>query len=98
MAEQRQGSVQPGGGRGGRNFPEMKNKELKQRAVEFYAKHKVTDALEKLLNQLFIAAPNDVYGYMVRAGVCMVYECQMLFSEQYIGLQPDRMEHVWGVG
>jgi hypothetical protein len=74
MAEQRQGSVQAaaGGGRGGRKFPEMKNKELKQRAVEFYAKHKVTDALEKLLNQLFIAAPGDVYGYMVRARVCIV--------------------------
>lgn len=43
----------------------MKKKELKQRAVEFYAKHKVTDALEKLLNQLFIVAPSDVYGYMV---------------------------------
>ena len=28
----------------------------------------------------------------------MVYECQMLFSEQYIGLQPNRMEHVCGVG
>ena len=69
MAEQRQGSIQAGRGRGGRKFPEMKNKELKQRAVEFYAKHKVTDALEKLLNQLFIAAPSDVYGYMVRARV-----------------------------
>ena len=65
MAEQRQGSVAAAGGRGGRSFPEMKNKELKERAVEYYAKHKVTDALEKLLNQLFIAAPDDVYGYMV---------------------------------
>lgn len=84
MAEQRQGSVTASGGRGGRNFPEMKNKELKQRAVEFYARHKVTDALEKLLNQLFIAAPNDVYGYMVsysRAGVYMVYKCQILYPE-----------------
>ena len=68
MAEQRQAdSIQAEGGRGGRKFPEMKNKELKQRAVEYYDKHKVTDALEKLLNQLFLAAPDDVYGYMVRS-------------------------------
>lgn len=52
-------------GRGGRGFPEIKNRQLKERAVAFYAKHKVTDALEKLLNELFLAAPNDVYGYMV---------------------------------
>ena len=55
----------PSCGRGGRCFPEMKNRQLKERAVGFYAKHKVTDALEKLLNELFLAAPNDVYGYMV---------------------------------
>ena len=55
----------PSYGRGGRGFPEMKNRQLKERAVAFYAKHKVTDALEKLLNELFLAAPNDVYGYMV---------------------------------
>ena len=55
----------PVGGRGGRAFPEMKNRQLKERAVAFYAKHKVTDALEKLLNELFLAAPGDVYGYMV---------------------------------
>ena len=52
-------------GRGGRAFPEMKNRQLKERAVAFYAKHNVTDALEKLLNELFLAAPSDVYGYMV---------------------------------
>lgn len=89
MAEQRRGSIQAGGGRGGRNFPEMKNKELKQRAVEFYAKHKVTDALEKLLNQLFIAAPSDVYGYMVRARIYIIYVCQILFPEQYVSLLLD---------
>ena len=54
-------------GRGGRGFPEIKNRELKERAVAFYAKHKVTDALEKLLNELFLEAPTDVYGYMVGA-------------------------------
>lgn len=55
----------PVGGRGGRGFPEMKHRQLKERAVAFYAKHNVTDALEKLLNELFLAAPTDVYGYMV---------------------------------
>ena len=89
MAEQKQGSIQAGGGRGGRHFPEMKNKELKQRAVEFYAKYKVTDALEKLLNQLFIAAPCDVYGYMVRARICIINVYQILFPEQYVSLLPD---------
>ena len=52
-------------GRGGRRFPEMKNRQLKERAVAFYGQHKVTEALEKLLNELFLAAPSDVYGYMV---------------------------------
>ena len=45
----------------------MKKKQLKERAVAFYTKHKVTDALEKILNELFLAAPKDVYGYMVGA-------------------------------
>ena len=61
----------PVNGRGGRSFPGIKNRELKERAIAFYGKHKVTDALEKLLNELFLAAPTDVYGYMVRNGALL---------------------------
>lgn len=44
-------------------------KELSEKAVAFYAQHNVSQTLEKLLNQMFVAAPNDVYGYMVRSHV-----------------------------
>lgn len=41
-------------------------RELGEKAVAFYAQHNVSTILEKLLNQMFVAAPKDVYGYMVR--------------------------------
>lgn len=41
-------------------------KELSEKAIAFYAQHNVSQTLEKLLNQMFVAAPKDVYGYMVR--------------------------------
>ena len=41
-------------------------RELSEKAVAFYAQHNVQAALEKLLNDMFVAAPKDVYGYMVR--------------------------------
>lgn len=44
-------------------------KELGEKAVAFYAKHNVTETVEKLLNEMFVAAPTDVYGYMVRLHV-----------------------------
>ena len=53
----------------GRGFPELRNKKLKEQAVAFYSEHKVQDALEKLLNEMFLAEPRDVYGYMV----CLIY-------------------------
>ena len=46
-------------------IPELRNKKLKERALAFYAEHNVTGAIEKLLNEMFLAAPTDVYGYMV---------------------------------
>jgi len=49
--------------RGG--VPELKNRNLKEKAVAFYAQHNVPAAIEKLLNGMFLAAPSDVYGYMV---------------------------------
>ena len=50
--------------RGG--IPELKNRKLKEKAVAFYAQHNVPATIEKLLNGMFLAAPPDVYGYMVR--------------------------------
>ena len=50
-----------------RGFPDMKNRRLKEQAVAFYSQHDVTGALERLLNEMFPAAPSDVYGYMVRS-------------------------------
>lgn len=48
-----------------RSKGELKQRELKEKAVAFYAQHNVPAALEKLLNEMFVAAPQDVYGYMV---------------------------------
>jgi len=47
---------------------EHKQKELKEKAVAFYTQYNVPAALEKLLNEMFVAAPQDVYGYMVSHG------------------------------
>lgn len=47
-------------------IPELKNRKLKEKAVAFYAQHNVPATIEKLLNGMFLAAPSDVYGYMVR--------------------------------
>ena len=46
-------------------FPGLKHKELKEKAIAFYSEHKVQDALETLLNEMFLSEPKDVYGYMV---------------------------------
>ena len=40
-------------------------RELKEKAVAFYSQCNVPATLEKLLNEMFFAAPPDVYGYMV---------------------------------
>lgn len=45
---------------------EERRRKLSEKAIAFYAQHNVTDTVEKLLNQLYVAAPSDVYGYMVR--------------------------------
>ena len=71
----------------GRGFPELRNKKLKEQAVAFYSEHKVQDALEKLLNEMFLAEPRDVYGYMVcliDSTVCKYSEssCGNLFSDR----------------
>ena len=44
---------------------QQRRKELSERAMEFYAQHNVTSTVEKLLNEMFVASPRDVYGYMV---------------------------------
>ena len=56
-------AISSGVARGG--APELKNRKLKEKAVAFYAQHNVPAAIEKLLNGMFLAAPSDVYGYMV---------------------------------
>ena len=40
-------------------------RELCEKAVAFYAEHNVPKTVEQLLNEMFVAAPKDVYGYMV---------------------------------
>lgn len=50
---------------GGR-FPDMRNRELKEQAVAFYQENKIPEVLEKMLNKMYLAKPNDLYGYMVR--------------------------------
>ena len=45
---------------------ERQRMELKAKAVAFYAENNVPKTLEKLLNDMFHAEPQDVYGYMVR--------------------------------
>ncbi len=57
-------SVQGPWKRGGA-FPQLRHQELKEQAVAFYSEHKVQDALEGLLNEMFLIKPRDVYGYMV---------------------------------
>lgn len=51
---------------------ERRRKELSEKAMAFYAQHNVTDTVERLLNEMFVASPRDVYGYMVspRPRVC----------------------------
>ena len=42
-----------------------RSNKLKEEAVAFYDQHNVTEALETLLNRMFLENPEDVYGYMV---------------------------------
>lgn len=49
----------------GRVFPELRHRQLKEQAIAFYSEHKVSESLETLLNEMFLSAPVDVYGYMV---------------------------------
>ena len=44
---------------------EQRRRELTEKAMAFYAQHNVTSTVEKLLNDMFVASPRDVYGYMV---------------------------------
>lgn len=48
--------------------PKNNRKRLKERALAFYRQHGVTDALERLLNEMYLAEPKDIYGYMVNEG------------------------------
>ena len=47
-------------------------KELTEKAVTFYAQHNVSKTVEKLLNEMFVASPKDVYGYMVSWPTCLL--------------------------
>ena len=49
----------------GQETPETKQSTVKERAIEFYKDKNVPGALEKLLNVMFLDAPDDAYGYMV---------------------------------
>ncbi|XP_059929642.1 enolase 4 isoform X2 [Gadus macrocephalus] len=42
-----------------RDFNEMKN-----RACEFYTRNKVPQQIENVLNEMFFAKPDDIYGYL----------------------------------
>ena len=46
---------------------QQRRRELTDKALAFYTKHNVTETVEKLLNEMFLAEPRDVYGYMVNA-------------------------------
>ena len=48
-----------------RKKAEQRRRELTEKAMAFYAQHNVTSTVEKLLNDMFVASPRDVYGYMV---------------------------------
>ena len=39
--------------------------ELKKRAIAYYSENKVPQNIEKLLNDMFLEEPSDMYGYMV---------------------------------
>ena len=39
--------------------------ELKRRAAEYYAKNKVAEKLEEILNDMFLEDPKDVNGRLV---------------------------------
>lgn len=45
--------------------------ELKNRAAEFYRANGVPRKLETVLNEMFCAKPDDVYGYLVWKSVCL---------------------------
>lgn len=45
--------------------------ELKIKAAEFYRANGVAQKLETVLNEMFSAQPNDVYGYLVGYGKCL---------------------------
>ena len=47
------------------NFPEVTHLGEKKHALKFYQLNGVPEALETLLNTLYKANPDDVYGYMV---------------------------------
>ena len=55
---------------------QRQRRELSEKAVAFYSKHNVTETVERLLNEMFVAAPTDVYGYMVS----LDYTCTRLRS------------------
>ncbi len=81
-------SVQGPWRRGGA-FPQLRHQELKEQAVAFYSEHKVQDALEGLLNEMFLIKPRDVYGYMVSVRQLLITCClwdqqQLIISIDYI--------------
>ena len=39
--------------------------EMKKRACEFYTRNKVPQQIENVLNEMFFAKPDDIYGYLV---------------------------------
>lgn len=55
-----------------RGVPELKNRQLKEEAVSFYAQHNVRETLENLLNAMFPEKPGDVYGFMVSMTNCKI--------------------------
>lgn len=50
----------------------------KHDAVAFYAQNSVTEAVESLLNTMYVDKPEDVYGYMVTSLLIALDELSML--------------------
>ena len=67
-------------------FPVMRYKERKEHAVAFYKENKIPEVLEKMLNKMYLARPNDLYGYIVRKCVTKQARRASIFTMSAISL------------
>ena len=75
------------------NRPQSKSElqqKLRRKAVRFFKTHDVESKLETLLNEMFAAQPNDVYGYMVSINSnSMLLNFHVVQSEYFHSLSHD---------